>query len=101
MHAYVTGSATLTSALTKLAANGISSADVKYRPTGTTEYTTLNLMQNLQGFDFTLPSITITKEQAQAGVEVLFEYADQHDNEYSTGGKLLWAEQGSGGAGGN
>jgi hypothetical protein len=100
LHAYVNGSGSLTSALTKLAANGIASGDVKYRAAGSTQYTTLNLMQNLQGFVFTLPSITISKEQAAAGVEVLFEYADQHDNEYSTGGKLLWTEQG-GGAGGN
>jgi hypothetical protein len=90
LHAYVAQTSQLTKVLTDLAANGIAGGSIKYRPIGTTQYTTLSLLDHVQGFDFTLPSISIGMDQAPNGLEVLLEYYDRHDNRYSSGGKLLW-----------
>ncbi len=90
LYAHAKDAAGLTKVLAELAANGIAGGDVKYRPIGTTAYTTLTLMDHLQGFNFTLPSFNIDIDDAPVGVEVLFEYFDRHDNRYSTGGKILW-----------
>ena len=87
---YVEDAAGLTKVLTQLASNEIAGGDVKYRSIGTEAYTTLSLMDHLQGFNFTLPSFNIDIEKAPTGLEVLFEYYDRHDNRYQTGGKILW-----------
>lgn len=90
LYAHVEDSAGLTEALASLAANEIAGGEVKYRPIGGTDYTTLPLKDHLQGFNFTLPSFNIDIEKAPLGLEMLFEYFDRHDNRYATGGKILW-----------
>ncbi len=98
LYAFVANTSQLTEVLTKLAANDIAGGDVKYRPIGAVNYTTLTLMDHLQGFNFTLPSFNIDIDKAPVGLELLFEYFDQHDNRYSTGGKLLWVTDGASGS---
>ncbi len=90
LYAHVEDAAGLTKVLAELAANEVAGGDVKYRPIGATAYTTLSLMDHLQGFNFTLPSFNIDIDDAPVGLEVLFEYFDRHDNRYQTGGKILW-----------
>lgn len=92
MHAYVSAAANLAKVLTDLAANGFESGTLKYRPTGTLVYKTLSLLEHVQGYDFSLPSFSISKEDAPSGLEVLLEYYDRHANRYSSGGKLTWSQ---------
>lgn len=97
LHAFVANTSGLTKVLTDLTANGIAGGEMKYRPVGTTKYAVLSLAGHIQGFEFTLPSITIDPVAAPSGLEVLFEYWDKHDNRYTSGGKLLWSADGGGG----
>ena len=92
LHVYAKDSSSLAQALTQLAANGIVSGDVKYAPIGSDKWTSLSLTGHLQGYDFTMPSITIDPKQAPQGLDVVFEYVDKHNDKYSSGGKLLWQE---------
>ena len=92
MHAFVSQTAELAKVLTALSDNEIVGAELRYRPIGTSEYTVLNLLDYLQGFDFVLPSININLEDESEGLEVQYEYFDKHDNRYTTGGKLLWTQ---------
>jgi hypothetical protein len=91
MHAYVAQTAELARVLTDLSANEIVGGELRYRWIGATDYTVVNLMDHLQGFDFVLPSITIDVSGQSEGLEVEYEYWDKHDNRYVTGGKLLWS----------
>lgn len=90
MHAFVAQTAELTKVLTDLSANEIVGGELRYRMIGASDYTVVNLMDHLQGFDFVLPSITIDVSANSEGLEVEYEYWDKHDNRYVTGGKLLW-----------
>jgi uncharacterized protein YegL len=92
MHAFVAQTAELAKVLTGLSDNEIVGAELRYRPIGTTEYTFMDLLDHLQGFDFILPSININLEDGSEGLEVVYEYFDKHDNRYTTGGKLLWTQ---------
>jgi hypothetical protein len=76
--------------LTELSKNELVSGELKYRPIGSADWTTLDVIDHMSDFNFTLPSFSIDLDQAPQGLEVLFEYRDMHDNEYATGGKLLW-----------
>jgi len=49
------------------------------------------LLTYTQGYEFTVPSINIDVKTATKGLEVQFEYWDQHDNRFLSGGKLVWA----------
>ncbi len=92
MHAFVSQTAELAKVLTELSDNEIVGAELRYRQIGTTDYTVLNLLDYLQGFDFVLPSININLENGTEGLEVVYEYFDKQDNRYTTGGKLLWTQ---------
>jgi hypothetical protein len=92
LHAYVAQSGSLAEVLSELAKNEIVGGELKYRAIGEEDWTTLDVYDHLQGFDFALPSFTIEVDNAPAGLEVLFEYWDLRDNRFATGGKLLWKE---------
>jgi hypothetical protein len=92
MHAFVSQTAELAKVLTALSDNEIVGAELRYRQMGTVDYTVLNLLEHLQGFDFVLPSININLEDGSEGLEVEYEYFDKQDNRYTTGGKLLWTQ---------
>jgi hypothetical protein len=49
-------------------------------------------MDKLQAYSFSIPASTIDSDGAPKGLEVSFEYRDQHDNIYSEEGKILWSE---------
>ena len=98
LHAYVKNAADLAQALSKLANNGITSATLKYRPVGGDQWTNVDLMPYVKGYDFSVPSINMTKDQAPDGIEVVVQYADQQGNSYSSSGKLTWADSGSDGS---
>jgi hypothetical protein len=97
LHAFAAQTGQLAQVLTTLAKNEIVEARLQYRPIGSVDWTTVDLMTHLQGYDFTLPSFTIESTDGAPGLEVLYEYKDQHDHRTSTGGKILWdADGGSG-----
>ena len=98
MHAFVAQTTELAKVLTDLSDNKIVGAELRYRLIGSIEYTVLNLLDHLQGFDFVLPSINIDLENGSEGLEVEYEYFDKHDNRYTTGGKLQWTQVSSEGA---
>lgn len=90
LYAYVAQTSELTKALATLVDNKLVGAELSWRPIGAADWQTTNLMEQMQGFSFVLPSIKIDYSQAPQGLEVRYEYFDQHDNRYSTEGKLLW-----------
>lgn len=90
MHAFVAQTAELAKVLTDLSDNEIVGAELRYRAVGGDQFTVLNLLDHLKGFDFVLPSINIDVAGQSEGLEVEYEYWDKHDNRYTTGGKLLW-----------
>jgi uncharacterized protein YegL len=92
MHAFVSQTAELAKVLTALSNNEVVGAELRYRQIGTVDYTVLDLLDHLQGFDFVLPSININVEDGSEGLEVEYEYFDKHDNRYTTGGRLLWTQ---------
>lgn len=98
LHAYVTQTAQLEKVLADLSNNKIVGGELRYRFIGDKEFTVVNLLDHLQGFDFVLPSITIDVQAYSTGLEVEYEYWDKHDNRYVTGGKLLWTAVSSGGS---
>ena len=101
MHAYVANTDQLAETLAALAENEIVSGELRYRPIGAQDWTTVDLLDHLQNFVFTLPSITIGKDTAPDGIEVEYEYRDAHDHTFSSGGKLLWTvDQAAGAPGG-
>jgi hypothetical protein len=90
LHATAMTADDLAVVLTELSKNELVSGELKYRPIGSADWTTLDVIDHMSDFNFTLPSFSIDLDQAPQGLEVLFEYRDMHDNEYATGGKLLW-----------
>ena len=78
-------------ALGALAANDIAEGTIKYRPTGTDVWTTIDLKTNLQGYNFSIPSFTLDKNSAPNGLEVAFEYRDLKNNVHASGGDIKWA----------
>lgn len=96
LHANVSQTGQLASVLTQLAANEIVAATLKYRAIGAGDWTSLDLMAHLQGFEFALPSFTIDLDAAAAGLEVVYEYHDAKNHRVSTGGKILWTVDGGG-----
>jgi hypothetical protein len=90
LHAYVAQTGDLAQVLTGLTANSIEGGDLSYRAIGSSNWTKLDLMSHLQGFDFTLPSISIDSDGAPEGLEVKYEYFDKRGNRFESGGKLVW-----------
>jgi hypothetical protein len=90
LHAYVKDADQLATTLADLASNDISGGSLKYRAIGATDWTSLDLMTHLNGFEFVLPSFTIEEAVAPDGIEVEYEYFDQRGNRFSSAGILLW-----------
>lgn len=82
----------LASTLSKLAENEITDGKMKYRAIGADPWQEISLMQSLKDYSFSVPSLTIDKSVAPNGLEVTFEYRDQHNNTYSSQGKILWTD---------
>jgi hypothetical protein len=82
----------LAAALSKLAANDILDGKMRYRAIGTDPWKEISLMKDLKDYSFSVPSITIDKSVAPNGLEVSFEYRDQHNNTSSEQGKILWTD---------
>ena len=82
----------LASTLSKLAANEILEGLMKYRVVGVDDWTEINFTPSIINYNFSVPSITIDRTIAPAGLEVKFEYRDQHNNKYASEGKILWLD---------
>jgi uncharacterized protein YegL len=92
MHAGAVAAGDLAEVLGELAKNDIVEGSIKYRPIGSDYWEEISLMDKLQAYSFSIPASTIDSDGAPKGLEVSFEYRDQHDNIYSEEGKILWSE---------
>jgi uncharacterized protein YegL len=92
MHAAHVSAGDLASVLGQLAENDIIEGKIKYRPIGTDVWNEITLMDKLQAYSFSVEASTVDGEIAPNGLEVLFEYRDQHDNIYSEKGQILWSD---------
>jgi hypothetical protein len=90
IHARSVNAGELAATLSKLAANEIISGKMLYRPIGTDAWQEISLTQSMKGYDFQVPSIKLDRGVAPNGLEVTFEYRDQHNNIYSNTGKISW-----------
>ncbi len=90
LHVGSVAASQLATTLSKLAANEILDSVMKYRAVGTEAWTEINLTASIIDYSFSVPSITIDKSVAPEGLEVHFEYLDQHNNKYISEGKILW-----------
>jgi hypothetical protein len=90
LHAYVNNADQLAATLESLSANEIDSGVLRYRSIGDSNWTELDLLEHLAGFEFNLPSFTIDKNTALDGIEVEYDYFDLRGNQFSSGGKILW-----------
>jgi hypothetical protein len=92
MHAAAVAAGDLAQVLGKLAENDIVDGKMKYRPIGEDTWDEINLMDKLQAYTFSVPAMNIDRVSAPEGLEVSFEYRDQHDNIYVDEGKILWTD---------
>jgi|694.fasta_scaffold38533_3 hypothetical protein len=92
MHAGAVAAGDLAEVLGELAKNDIVEGSIKYRPIGSDYWEEISLMDKLQAYSFSIPAATIDSDSAPKGLEVSFEYRDQHDNLYSEEGKILWSD---------
>jgi uncharacterized protein YegL len=92
MHAGAVAAGDLAQVLGKLAENDIVDGRMKYRPIGEDTWDEINLMDKLQAYTFSVPAMNIDRVSAPDGLEVSFEYRDQHDNIYLDEGKILWTD---------
>jgi hypothetical protein len=91
LHARANDASKLAATLSNLAANEIDDGKVKYRPSGTDVWTEVALKSNMKGYDFVIPPFDITPSSAPNGLDVVFEYRDQHNNQYSSEGNIKWS----------
>jgi hypothetical protein len=92
LHAGSVQASDLAKTLSILAANEIIEGKMLYRPLATDAWQEISLLQSMKGYNFTAPSITIDRSVAPNGLEVSFEYRDQHNNIYSSQGKISWSD---------
>ena len=92
LHAGSVQAGDLARTLSNLAANEIIDGKMRYRPIGTDPWQEISLIQNMKAYSFTVPPITIDRSSAPNGLDVLFEYRDQHNNIYSSQGKISWSD---------
>lgn len=82
----------LATVLSQLAANDIIDGTMRYRPIGTDAWEEISLKDQLRDYVFSVPSLKLDISTAPNGLEVVFEYEDQHKNIYSKQGKILWLD---------
>jgi hypothetical protein len=89
---YVTASKAtdLARIINELAANEIKTGAISYRPIGSKEWKILSIKEKMTGYDFKLPPIKVSYEEAPQGVEVKFEYEDKRGKKYENGGTIRW-----------
>lgn len=92
LHAYVKNSNDLAQNIAKLAANTVVSADIKYRPSGSGQWTTVNATPYIKGDTFAMPPIKLSSTSAPNGIDVIYEYLDQHGGKHSASGRLSWSD---------
>jgi len=90
LHAYIDNANQLAATLEELSVNEIETGILKYRSIGGADWTELNLLDHLNGYEFTLPSFNIDEASALEGIEVDYSYFDARGNEFSSGGTILW-----------
>jgi uncharacterized protein YegL len=95
LHAGSVQAGDLAKTLSNLAANEIIEGKMRYRPIGTDPWQEISLIQNMKGYSFSVPSIIIDRASAPNGLDVSFEYRDQHNNIYSSQGKISWSDTNS------
>jgi len=93
MHAGAVSAGDLAEVLGELAKNDIVEGSIKYRPIGSDYWEEISLMDKLEAYSFSVPASNVDKDTAPEGLEVSFEYRDQHDNVYSEEGKILWSDK--------
>jgi hypothetical protein len=93
MHAGAVSAGDLAEVLGELAKNDIVEGSIKYRPIGSDYWEEISLMDKLEAYSFSVPASNIDEDTAPEGLEVSFEYRDQHDNVYSEEGKILWSDK--------
>lgn len=93
MHAGAVSAGDLADVLGELAKNDIVEGKIKYRPIGRDYWDEIMLMDKLQDYSFSVSASVIDQEIAPNGLDVSFQYRDQHDNIYSEEGQILWSEK--------
>lgn len=91
LHARSTEASKLAETLSSLADNEIDDGVIRHRPTGSQAWTEIPLKPNMKGHDFSVPSFQVNPESAPNGMDLQFEYRDQHNNKYSSGGNIVWS----------
>ena len=91
LHAVAAEASNLADTLGQLAANKLVEASMKYRAIGTAIWQTVDLLPLLKDFQFATRGILIDKAHAPNGVEVQFIYKDEHNNNYSSEGRIIIA----------
>ena len=88
----------LAAVLAGFAQNKIVGGEIRYRAFASNlSWNKVPLLSFTQGYEFAVPSITIDVDNAAQGIEVQYEYWDQHDNRFVSGGRLTWESSGTGG----
>jgi uncharacterized protein YegL len=93
LHYLVQESEHLADTLANLARTFVTKAEVRYRAVGTEEWTILDALQNRadeNDLDFELPAITIKTKEALKGVEAEYEYWNNNNRSFKSGGLLQW-----------
>jgi uncharacterized protein YegL len=90
LHAESVNAKDLAATINKLSANEIDDGFIKYRSIGSDVWTEIRLRENMIGYDFTIPTFKLKSSEAPNGLEVRFEYHDQHNNIYESGGNIKW-----------
>jgi hypothetical protein len=93
LHADARQAGQLGELLTKLVANDLVSASIKYRAVGAASWTSLDALAARDHFNFRLPSFTMGADMLSAGLEVSYEMVDQHGARTQTAGTLVWVTQ--------
>lgn len=92
LHTVVTQSSQLAQAFAKVSKNELVSAELRYRVVGTKDFTVINLLTSSSNLKFDLEPITIAVEDAQNGLEVVYDYSDSRSKHYTSQGVMTWVQ---------
>lgn len=96
LYAYAALADSLAGVLEGLSKNEIVHASLSHRPRGSKTWNKVDLLPQLSGFNFALPSINIDVAEAKQGLDVAVEYGDRHNNRFVSEGKLVWQDAAAG-----
>lgn len=94
MHANASDASKLAATLSSLAANDIDDGVVRYRATGSDKWTEVALKPNMKGYDFAMPAFQLIPSSVPNGLDLEFEYRDNHNNKFLNKGNIVWSTSG-------